>query len=389
MAFNISDFLNEESRKEIKSDWKPIRISVNKLRPAADKENFYHLDESEINALAKSIELVGLQQYPVVKPIEDSDEYEIIAGHKRRLAILKLFEEGKAEYEMIPCKIETAADTIRNELILIFTNSTQRNRTDYEQMKEIKRLKELLTEYQKSNELTGRKQNIIADILGTNKTKVGTLENIHKNLIEPFIEEFAAGKISTSTANEIAGLEPGAQQALYETYKETGALTAETARELKKGQEQLEEQMRAIQFLVYSPEDLQAEAKLYAEKNGISTDQAAEAISYERQQELQEDTEDTVITASQAIVSAEMAAVATDSSAKAEQSKAINDLDRKDVNIVNTSELDTKEELKSQVIQVLKDMLRVAEYITDDDFYILQDILLDATRCREGKGRIC
>lgn len=186
----------------------------------------------EIKDLADSIELIGLQQYPVIRPIEGTDEYEVIAGHKRRLAILRLLDEGKGEYEMIPCRVETP-DDIQNELILIFTNSTQRERTDYEKMREIERVRELLMEYQESHELTGRRQNIIAKILGTNKTKVGTLDNINNNLIKPFVEEFAAGKISTSAANEIAGLEQDAQQALYETYKETGSLTAKDAKAVK------------------------------------------------------------------------------------------------------------------------------------------------------------
>lgn len=236
MAFNINAFLNEESRKDIKSDWKPVKVSARKLRPAPDKTNFYHAEDKEIKDLAESIELIGLQQYPVIRPVEGTDEYEVIAGHKRRLAILRLLDEGKVEYEMIPCKVETP-DNIRNELILIFTNSTQRERTDYEKMREIERVRELLTEYQKTHELTGRKQSIIAEILGTNKTKVGTLDNINNNLIEPFKEEFAAGKISTSAANEIAGLERDAQQALYETYKETGSLTAKDAKAVKEPQE--------------------------------------------------------------------------------------------------------------------------------------------------------
>lgn len=180
--------------------------------------------------------MIGLQQYPVIRPVEGTDEYEVIAGHKRRLAILRLLDEGKAEYEMIPCRVETP-DDIRNELILIFTNSTQRERTDYEKMREIERVRELLTEYQKTHELTGRRQNIIAEILGTNKTKVGTLDKINNNLIAPFVEEFAAGKISTSAANEIAGLEQDAQQALYETYKETGSLTAKDAKAVNEPQE--------------------------------------------------------------------------------------------------------------------------------------------------------
>ena len=236
MGFNINNFLNAESKKEIKSDWKPIKVSARKLRPAPDKKNFYHAEDKEIKDLAESIELIGLQQYPVIRPVEGTDEYEVIAGHKRRLAILRLLDEGKTEYEMIPCRVETP-DDIRNELILIFTNSTQRERTDYEKMREIERVRELLTEYQKTHELTGRRQNIIAEILGTNKTKVGTLDNINNNLIAPFVEEFAAGKISTSAANEIAGLEPDAQQALYETYKETGSLTAKDAKAVKEPQE--------------------------------------------------------------------------------------------------------------------------------------------------------
>lgn len=239
MGFNINDFMNEESRKAIKSDWKPVKISVKHLRPAPEKENFYHADDKEITDLAKTIELIGLQQYPVVKAIEGTDDYEIIAGHKRRLAHLRLLDEGKEEFEMIPCKVETP-DSIKNELILIFTNSTQRERTDYEKMREIERVRELLTEYQKTHELTGRKQNIIAEILGTNKTKVGTLDNINNNLIEPFKAEFAAGKISTSTANEIAGLEHEAQQELFDTYKETGTLTAKDAKAVKAPQEQPE-----------------------------------------------------------------------------------------------------------------------------------------------------
>ena len=233
MGFDINNFLNAESKKEVKSDWKPVKLSVHKLRPAAGKENFYHMDDKEIEETARTIELVGIQQYPVVKPIPGTDEYEIIAGHKRRLAILKLLTEGKTEYEMIPCKIETAEDSIKNRLILIFTNSTQRERTDYEKMQEIKEVRQLLTEWQKDNKISGKMQNVIAEVLGTNKTKVGTLEHIDGRLIEPFKNEFAAGKISTNAANEIAGLDEAAQQALYDTYKETGSLTAKEVKTVK------------------------------------------------------------------------------------------------------------------------------------------------------------
>ena len=67
MGFDINVFLNDESKKEVKSDWKPVKLSVHKLRPAAGKENFYHMDDKEIEETARTIELVGIQQYPVVK----------------------------------------------------------------------------------------------------------------------------------------------------------------------------------------------------------------------------------------------------------------------------------------------------------------------------------
>lgn len=274
MAFDMRNFLNAESKKDMKSDWKPVKVSARKLRPAPDKKNFYHAEDKEIKELAESIELIGLQQYPVIRPVEGTDEYEVIAGHKRRLAILRLLDEGKPEYEMIPCRVETP-DEIQNELILIFTNSTQRERTDYEKMREIERVRELLTEYQKNHELTGRRQSIIAEILGTNKTKVGTLDNINNNLIAPFVEEFAAGKISTSAANEIAGLESDAQQALYETYKATGSLIAKDAKALKET------------FPDDFPENLKAEARQCAAETGISLEDAAGVIKerHERAQE--------------------------------------------------------------------------------------------------------
>lgn len=286
MAFNMADFFNAETKKDIKSDWKPIRVSVHKLRPAAGKENFYHMDDKEIVETARTIELVGLQQYPVVKPVEGTDEYEIIAGHKRRLAVLKLLSEGKPEYEMIPCKVEAAEDSIKNRLILIFTNSTQRERTDYEKMREIKEVKELLTEWKKNNKLPDKMQNVIAEILGTNKTKIGTLENIDKNLIEPFKAEFEQGNISTNAANEIAGLEQDAQQALYETYRETGSLIAKDAKALKE-EEQIKGQSTIFWFPEFLPENLKAEAREYAQTTGVSIEEAARIV-YEKQQRAQE-----------------------------------------------------------------------------------------------------
>lgn len=93
VGFDITHFMSDESKKGIKDNFKIEKVSVRKMKPS--KDNFYSIDEEEITRLARTIELVGLQQNFVVKKMPGADEYEVIAGHKRRLAVLKLLEEGK------------------------------------------------------------------------------------------------------------------------------------------------------------------------------------------------------------------------------------------------------------------------------------------------------
>ena len=135
MGFNMWDYMSDESKKaaDTADTFKIKKLPLEKLHPS--DTNFYSLDEREIRELAKSIELVGLQQNIVV--IEKPDgEYEIKSGHKRSLALRLLADQGHEEYKTVPCKVETEKDTIKDQLIEIFTNSTQRERSDYEKMRE-------------------------------------------------------------------------------------------------------------------------------------------------------------------------------------------------------------------------------------------------------------
>lgn len=237
--FNINDFLGEESKKEMVDNFKIEKIPACKLHPS--EKNFYEMNREEIETLKETIELVGVQENLIVKKIEKGEhagEYEIIAGHKRHRAVAELLQEGKEVSELLPCNVKTAADDVKNELILIFTNSTQRQRSDYCKMQEIQRVRELLEEYALHNELPGRKRDIIAGILNTSKTTVGRLDNIRKNIIPEFLEEYKAGNISTSAANEIAGAEPEAQEKLLEKYRENGNIKAKEAAEAKEQREE-------------------------------------------------------------------------------------------------------------------------------------------------------
>ena len=77
-------------------------------------------------------------------------KYKVIAGHRRRLASIELVNDGKPEYEFVPCVIEPteeAADEqeIRDGLDLIVTNS-QREKTAWDKIEEVRYLREVFGE---------------------------------------------------------------------------------------------------------------------------------------------------------------------------------------------------------------------------------------------------
>lgn len=261
MAFNIKDFLNEESKKEVIDDFPIKKISVKKLHPS--KQNFYNIDPKEIEALKDTIELVGVQENLVVREITEGEfagEYEIIVGHKRHLAVSELVAEGKVT-EFVPCKIDYSGNSALRELILIFTNSTQRERSDYEKMHEIQRVRELLEDYAKDNDLPGRKRDIIAGILNTSKSTISRLDNIRRHIIPEFMEEYKAGKIPTATANEIAGISDERQQELWQQYRETGSIKKKEAAAVKQEEKPQPEAKEEIQTQPEKTEETQEQTK--------------------------------------------------------------------------------------------------------------------------------
>ena len=67
---------------------KPVAIPVEKLRPF-DGHPFKVKDDEEMNALIESIQAQGILSPLIVRPIEDTDEYEVISGHRRLHAAQK------------------------------------------------------------------------------------------------------------------------------------------------------------------------------------------------------------------------------------------------------------------------------------------------------------
>ncbi|NFO68230.1 hypothetical protein FDC27_15025, partial [Clostridium botulinum] len=111
--FNMMELLNNNSKENINVEnksqkkFKTVPININELKPS--DENFYSTEN--VVELKNSIELLGLQQNLVVK--KTNDGYEIIAGHRRYKALKMLFEEGKKDFEYVPCKVENEKDALK------------------------------------------------------------------------------------------------------------------------------------------------------------------------------------------------------------------------------------------------------------------------------------
>ena len=67
---------------------KPVAIPVEKLRPFAGHP-FKVKDDAEMNTLIESIQAQGVLSPLIVRPIENTDEYEVISGHRRLHAAQK------------------------------------------------------------------------------------------------------------------------------------------------------------------------------------------------------------------------------------------------------------------------------------------------------------
>ena len=241
-GFDLNSLLNTKSKgaavqaegpaQKKKNAFSVVMLDVEDLMPS--KDNFYSTEN--IDELAAAIELSGcIEQNLVVKP-EAHGKYEVIAGHRRRLAALKLVEEGKEEYRKVPCRIKKESDEIRDRLSLIFTNATARQLTDWEKVKQAEELKEVLTEYKKAlqeenkdkpkeeRERIGRIREIVAQMLNTSTTQVGRMEAISNNLSQEFKGELEKGNINISTAHELSRLDEEGQKKAYEQYEEKGEL---------------------------------------------------------------------------------------------------------------------------------------------------------------------
>ena len=195
--------------------------------------NFY--SPQVVDELAESILQFG-QLQPVVIDSRDGKDY-VIAGHTRRLAMIKLIEEGHEEFRKMKCqylprkeiedKFGEDAD-LAIELIEMQTN-LYREKTDWEKMQEVIRTEEIV----KKMKTSGRLRDNVQKILKVSGGQQGRFHAIHSNLHGQLMEEFKENRIKGSVAYELSKLSAEFQKQACEIFQRDGNLSLEDTKKLQ------------------------------------------------------------------------------------------------------------------------------------------------------------
>lgn len=268
--FNLTELLNQRSKEtaeaapqgektaEIATPEEGVSSTADIYDLIPSKGNFYSVED--VQDLKQSIELLGVLQPLLVTEEEENGKRRIIAGHRRRLAVMQLVDEGKERFRRVPILIKPKKNAIIDRLALIMANRF-REKTDWERMTEALETEKLVLELKDSMNIPGRTRDLLAEIIETSPAQLGRYKAIYNNIIPELMAEFKANRIVVSVIYEASGLPEDYQKQAAEIFRENEVLTLADVKQLKKNYEaaqQIPGQMN-INQLQEQPEEPQTQ----------------------------------------------------------------------------------------------------------------------------------
>mgnify|MGYP004479085519 CR=1 FL=1 len=193
---------------------KPVAIPVEKLRPFAGHP-FKVRDDDEMNTLIESIQTQGILSPLIVRPIENTDEYEVISGHRR------LHAAQKAGISEVPALIY-ALDRDAAVIAVVDSNLHREHILPSEKAFAYRMKLEAMSRQGHRSDLTsdqlGRKletAEIIAQQSDDSKSQVRRYIRL-TYLISEFLEKMDQGEIALSVGVELSFLDESSQREVLE-----------------------------------------------------------------------------------------------------------------------------------------------------------------------------
>ena len=192
----------------------PVAIPVEKLRPF-DGHPFKVKDDDEMNTLIESIQTQGILSPLIVRPIENTDEYEVISGHRR------LHAAQKAGITEVPALIY-ALDRDAAAIAVVDSNLHREHILPSEKAFAYKLKMEALSHQGKRTDLTssqvGTKLRTDEQLgMDTGESRATIQRYIRLTyLIPEFLEKMDNGKIALSVGVELSFLSEQSQREVLE-----------------------------------------------------------------------------------------------------------------------------------------------------------------------------
>ena len=193
---------------------KQTKIAVSKLR--SFENNPYQVrDDAEMNTLIESIQMQGVLSPLIVRPIENTDEYEVVSGHRR------LHAARKAGITEVPALIY-ALDRDTAAIAVVDSNLHREHILPSEQAFAYRMKLEAMSRQGHRSDLTsdqlGRKletAEIIAQQSDDSKSQVRRYIRL-TYLIPELLEKMDQGEIALSVGVELSFLDEQNQRAVLE-----------------------------------------------------------------------------------------------------------------------------------------------------------------------------
>lgn len=193
---------------------KPVAIPVEKLHPFAGHP-FKVKDDDEMNTLIESIQTQGILSPLIVRPIENTEEYEVISGHRR------LHAAQKAGITEVPALIY-ALDRDAAAIAVVDSNLHREHILPSEKAFAYRMKLEAISRQGHRSDLTsdqlGRKletAEIIAQQSDDSKSQVRRYIRL-TYLIPEFLEKMDQGEIALSVGVELSFLDESSQREVLE-----------------------------------------------------------------------------------------------------------------------------------------------------------------------------
>ena len=193
---------------------KPVAIPVEKLRPFAGHP-FKVKDNDEMNTLIESIQTQGILSPLIVRPIENTEEYEVVSGHRR------LHAAQKAGITEVPALIY-ALDRDAAAIAVVDSNLHREHILPSEKAFAYRMKLEAMSRQGHRSDLTsdqlGRKletAEIIAQQSDDSKSQVRRYIRL-TYLIPEFLEKMDRNEIALSVGVELSFLDESSQREVLE-----------------------------------------------------------------------------------------------------------------------------------------------------------------------------